>query len=215
MITGDPKYSLDFYDCYAQIDEVVGQVVQRLDDRTALVVLSDHGFCALRWEVQVNYWLSERGWLQFEKMPPQSLADISPQAKAYSLIPGRLYINLQGREPKGGIAPADYAGVRDELATAVMEMRDPDSGVVMIERVLRREDIYEGPYLEEAADLILVPHRGYDLKGRLHSEAFVSKGALVGMHTYDDAFFYLSDSSFRQHVDSVQDVFPVIMELLT
>jgi len=92
-------------------------------------------------------------------------------------------------------------------------MRDPDSGAAMIERVLRREDIYEGPYLEEAADLILVSHRGYDLKARLHSETFVSKGALVGMHTYDDAFFFINNS-FHQCVDSVQDVFPVIMGLL-
>jgi predicted AlkP superfamily phosphohydrolase/phosphomutase len=95
-----------------------------------------------------------------------------------------------------------------------MEMSDPNSGAPMIEKVLRREDIYEGPYLEEAADLILVPHRGYDLKARLHSETLVSKGALVGMHTYDDAFFYLNDPSFTRGVDSVQDVFPVIMEIL-
>jgi predicted AlkP superfamily phosphohydrolase/phosphomutase len=202
MVAGDPKYSLAFYDCYTQIDEVLGQMARRLDDRTTLVVLSDHGFCALRWEVQVNYWLAERGWLHFEKTRPQSLADISSQTRAFSLIPGRLYVNLRGREPKGSVAQADYKRVREELATAAMEMSDPDSGAPMIEKVLRREDIYEGPYLEEAADLILVPHRGYDLKARLHSETLVSKGALVGMHTYDDA------------VDSVQDVFPVIMEIL-
>lgn len=214
MITSDPKYSLAFYDCYAQIDEVLGQMAQRLDDRTTLIVLSDHGFCTLKWEVQVNYWLTERGWLHFEKTPPQSLADISPQARAFSLIPGRLYINLQGREPKGSVAPADYGRVREELATAAMEISDPDSGEPMIEKVLCREDIYEGPHLEEAADLILVPHRGYDLKARLHSESFVSKGALVGMHTYDDAFFYLNDPSFSQDIDSLQDVLPAIMEIL-
>lgn len=214
MATGDPKYSPAFYDCYAQIDEVLGQIARRLDDHTTLIVLSDHGFCTLKWEVQVNHWLAERGWLQFEQTPPQSLADISLQARAFSLIPGRLYINLQGREPKGSVAPENYEGVREELAAAAMEMRDPDSGAPMIEKVLCREDIYEGPYLEEAADLILVPHRGYDLKARLHSETLVSKDALVGMHTYNDAFFYVNDSSFHQRVDSVQDVFPVIMELL-
>jgi len=214
MTTGDSRYSLAFYNCYTQIDDVLGQVAQRLDDRTTLIVLSDHGFCTLKWEVQVNYWLAERGWLCFEKTPPESLADISPQARAFSLIPGRLYVNLRGREPKGSIASDDYEAVREELATAAMEMHDPATGAPMIEKVLRREDIYEGPHLEEAADLILVPHRGYDLKARLHSEAFVSRGALVGMHTYDDAFFYLSDSSFSQRVDSVEDVFPVIMERL-
>ncbi len=95
-----------------------------------------------------------------------------------------------------------------------MEMRDLETGAPMIERVLRREEIYEGPYLEEVADLILVPYRGYDLKAGLHSEAFVSKGALVGMHTYDDAFFFLNDPSLSERINSVQDVFPVIMERL-
>ena len=214
MADGDRTYAPAFYKCYAQIDEVLGQVTQRLDDRTTLVVLSDHGFCTLKWEVQINHWLTENGWLSFDKTPPQSLADISSSARAFSLIPGRLYINLQGREPRGNVAPADYEATRDELAAAAMEMCDPQTGASMIEEVLRREDIYEGPHLEEAADLILVPRRGYDLKARLQSKAFVSKDALVGMHTYDDAFFYVNDSSFSQHVESVQDVFPVIMECL-
>jgi len=214
MTNGDPKYAPAFYDCYTQIDEVLGQVARRLDDRTTLIVLSDHGFCTLKWEVQVNYWLIEKGWLSFEKTPPQSLADISPHARAFSLIPGRLYINLQGREPKGSVARRDYERVHEELAAAAVEMRDPETGAPMIEKVLRREDTYEGPHLEEAADLILVPHRGYDLKARLHSDTFVSKGALVGMHTYDDAFLFLNDPSFSKYVDSVQDLFPVIMERL-
>lgn len=208
------KYAPAFTECYTQIDELLGQVGRRLDDRTRLIVLSDHGFCTLKWEVQVNYWLTEKGWLSFEKMPPQSLADISPRARAFSLIPGRLYINLQGREPKGSVAPADYERVREELAVAAMEIREPKTGAPMIEKVLRREEIYEGPYLEEAADLILVPHRGYDLKARLYSEAFVSRGALVGMHTYDDAFFYLNDPSFSECVDSVQEICLVVMERL-
>lgn len=215
MAKGDPKYAPAFYDCYAQIDEMLGKVARRLDGRTILIVLSDHGFCTLKWEVQVNHWLAEKGWLSFERTPPQSLADISSRARAFSLIPGRLYLNLQGREPKGNVALEDYERVREELAAAVEEMRDPETGAPIIERVLRREEIYEGPYLEEAADLILVPSRGYDLKARLYGEEFVSRGAIVGMHTYDDAFFYLNDPSFSHRVDSVQDVFPVIIEQLT
>ena len=214
MASGDPTYAPAFYDCYAQIDEVLGQVIRRLEDRTTLIVLSDHGFCTLKWEVQVNHWLIEKGWLSFDKTPPQSLADISSHARAFSLIPGRLYINLQGREPRGSVAPTDYEAVRDELATEAMEIVDPETGTPILEKVLRREEIYEGPHLEEAADLILVPRRGYDLKARLQSKAFVSKDALVGMHTYDDAFFYFNDSSFIQQVESVQDLFPVIMERL-
>jgi len=214
MAEGSTEYARRFYDCYQQIDEALGEVAHRLDERTSLVVLSDHGFCTLKWEVQVNHWLADRGWLSFDKTPPQSLGDISAQARAFSLIPGRIYLNLQNREPKGSVAPADYDTTREQLAADLRQMSDPETGAPMIEDVLRREDIYEGPYLEEAADLILVPHRGYDLKARLHSERLVSKDVLVGMHTYDDAFFYTQDSSFTQNVESIQDVFPIVFEHL-
>ena len=125
-----------------------------------------------------------------------------------------MYLNLVGREPRGCVAQADYERVREELAAEITEMRDPNSGAPMIEKVLRREEVYDGPYLEEAADLILVPYRGYDLKARLHSESLVSKDALVGMHTFDDAFFYHSDSHVSRDVDTIEDVYPAVMESL-
>jgi predicted AlkP superfamily phosphohydrolase/phosphomutase len=214
MMDNDPDYSGRFCDCYAQIDEALGQLTQRLDDRTTLVVLSDHGFCTLKCEVQVNTWLAQRGWLRFRNSPPEKLADISSQARAFSLVPGRLYLNLVGREPRGCVAQVDYERVREELAAEVTEMRDPDSGAPMIEKVLRREEVYDGPYLEGAADLILVPHRGYDLKARLYTESLISKDALVGMHTFDDAFFFHSDSGVSRGVDTIEDVFPLVTESL-
>jgi predicted AlkP superfamily phosphohydrolase/phosphomutase len=214
MAEGSPEYAERFYECYEQIDDALGEVIQRVDERTGLIVLSDHGFCTLKWEVQVNHWLAESGWLSFDRTPPESLADISSGARAFSLIPGRVYINLQGREPRGSVGPAAYDTTREELAGALMELRDPETGAPVIDRVLQREEIYEGPYFEEAADLILVPHRGYDLKARLQSAELVNKEALVGMHTYDDAFFYINDPSFHHHVESIQDVFPIVMDRL-
>jgi predicted AlkP superfamily phosphohydrolase/phosphomutase len=39
---------------------------------------------------------------------------------------GRISINVQGREPQGVVAPADYERVRDELAAKIAAITDPD-----------------------------------------------------------------------------------------
>ena len=60
----------------------------------------------------------------------------------------------------------------------------------MINQVLKREEIYSGPRLDQAADLILVPFDGYDLKGTVKQSRVFARTDLVGMHTWDDAFFW-------------------------
>ncbi len=71
---------------------------------------------------------------------------------------GPVYLNVQGREPQGVIEPgAEYERVRDQIVAAAMEFRHPHTGRRMVRHVLRREDVYHGPYLEQAPDLILIP----------------------------------------------------------
>ncbi|MFX1412041.1 MAG: alkaline phosphatase family protein, partial [Promethearchaeota archaeon] len=70
MVTDHPRYAPAFRDCYTRIDQVLGQIWDRLDDHTTLIVLSDHGFCTLDREVYVNTWLERNGWLSFENVPP-------------------------------------------------------------------------------------------------------------------------------------------------
>jgi len=215
MEEGDEKYAPAFFAFYRKIDEVLGQVGQRLDKDTTLIVMSDHGFCTLKREVNVNYWLQDRGYLRFRKEPPEtsaspssrsgrgsvepSLADIHPESVAYSLIPGRIHINLRGREPKGSVEPGrPYLEVQEKLAGELLQMRDPETGERMVEQVMKREEVYSGPCYEQAPDLIMIPMRGYDLKGGLKKEGLTRKGAIVGMHTYDDAMVYISRRSVRR-----------------
>jgi predicted AlkP superfamily phosphohydrolase/phosphomutase len=49
----------------------------------------------------------------------------------------------------------DYERVRDELASALLEFTDPETGERPIGRVLRKEEILSGPYLDRAPDLLL------------------------------------------------------------
>jgi len=69
--------------------------------------------------------------------------------------PPSIWINLKGQRPQGIVEPADYEKVRNEVMTKLGELKDPRTGETVIKRVLRREEVFHGPFASEAADLIL------------------------------------------------------------
>ena len=68
---------------------------------------------------------------------------------------GNVYINLRGREPEGCVAPEDYDRVREDVARQLLTLTDPEDGDRIVNQVYRREELYSGPYLEEAPDLVV------------------------------------------------------------
>jgi len=67
-----------------------------------------------------------------------------------------LWINLQGRQPQGTVAPgAHYEEVRDRLIQQLEAWRHPETDEPIVERALRREDVYSGPMLAEAPDIVV------------------------------------------------------------
>ena len=211
----DPQYCSAFLDCYRQIDDFLGQVASEADGDHELIILSDHGSCAIRQEVYLNHWLAERGYLRFRRQPPESLEDIDADSVAYGLDPGRVYINLRGREPEGRVAPGvEYERLREELAQGLSDLRDPDTGEPMVARVHRREDIYFGPASPGAPDLLVQTRDGYDVKGSLHHPTLTGRSPLTGMHTFDDAMLYLRGARQLRDGSSIVDVMPTILRLM-
>jgi len=92
-----------------------------------------------------------------------------PHTRAYSLgACGNIFLNVAGREPQGIVQPgAEYEALRDDISERLMSLTDPDAPgrAPLVERVYRREELYEGPFLEQAADLI-IRWRDYRYWGR-------------------------------------------------
>lgn len=215
MVDENPDFADRFYEFYQKIDEFIGELLDRLDDKTELIILSDHGFCKIKKEVQLNYWLEENGYLEYDKDEVNSVADMSSTSKAYSLLPGRIFINRKGREEMGSVGADQYFKLREEIKEGLLDLVDEETGQPIIKEVHFREEIYNGPYLEQAADIIVLPHRGYDLKGRAAPDKFLEEGFIQGMHTYDDAFIYLEDSKDDINlvdIDGIQDVNSLILK---
>jgi predicted AlkP superfamily phosphohydrolase/phosphomutase len=198
MERGEEPWASRFHDYYAAVDASVGELVSRLPDDCLLVLLSDHGFCRLDQEVYVNRWLERDGWLALTE-PAKSIASVVPErTRAYCMDPGRLYLNLAGREPGGPVPPAEYDRVRDELRRWAQELP-------FVQRVATREEAFSGPHAEHGPDLVLVSENGWDLKGAVRTAELQGRGKLTGMHTQDDAFVLVRGAHPQGEAD-VQDV---------
>ncbi len=87
-----------------------------------------------------------------------SFSDIEwEKTKAYGFgMYGNIYVNLKGREPKGVVEPGrQYEDLCDQIIEDLTCLTDPDTGEKIVEKVYRREDLYDGPYVEDAPDLLI------------------------------------------------------------
>jgi predicted AlkP superfamily phosphohydrolase/phosphomutase len=72
-------------------------------------------------------------------------------------FPG-IYLNIAGREPKGTVHPNERHEAILRIRAALLEVRDPWTGRPVFRDVVRREELFDGPYLERAPDLLLGLH---------------------------------------------------------
>jgi len=67
-----------------------------------------------------------------------------------------IWVNLKGIRPNGIVEPgADYEELLTFITQKLYEIKDPETGSQMITRVHRKEEIYSGPFLDNAPDLLI------------------------------------------------------------
>jgi predicted AlkP superfamily phosphohydrolase/phosphomutase len=159
---GNP-YKEALRDYYRHLDGKIGELLERhADDDTVVLVVSDHGAKAMVGGICFNEWLVTEGYLSFEDDIP---AEITPSHKLkidWSKTMawgdggyyGRLFLNVEGREPNGIIPPAEYDRVRDELIAKIEAMVD-DKGRPLRNKALKPEEIYTNQN-GVAPDLIVI-----------------------------------------------------------
>ena len=208
------EYEEEFLEFYRTIDQYLGELRELLADDVTMLVASDHGFTSLDYEVHLNEWLREEGWLTFDTDDPEELADLDSSTKAYSLIPGRFYVNLEEREANGGVPEEDYGEVRAELKAKLEALEGPDGNPVA-DRVVTKEDAFRGDHDDIAPDLVVVPNHGFDLKaGFKGSEAVFGSGPRNGMHSFDNASLFIEDDDASVSDADLYDVAPTILSLM-
>ncbi|MFC7115912.1 alkaline phosphatase family protein [Natronoarchaeum sp. GCM10025703] len=210
----DGEYKEEFLDFYRKLDDYLGQLREMLADDVTMAVASDHGFTTLDYEVHLNAWLQQEGWLSFEDDDHDELGDIADDTTAYSLIPGRFYINLEDREPRGSVPEAEYEEVRQELKAELEGLEGPD-GEPVAKRVVEKEDAFRGDHDDIAPDLVVIPNDGYDLKSGFkgHGDVF-GTGPRNGMHTFQNACLFIDHQDAEIKDADLLDITPTLLELL-
>jgi len=207
-------------DFYHEIDNAIGRLLEKVDDSTMVIVLSDHGFMKVNREVNLNVWLRQNGYLKFRPPDPESLEDIDSMSIAFCVDPGRIYINRTDRFTRGKINPGnEFTATRSELKTKLESeviVRDPlGEQVNPVEKVILPEEIYSGPFLDKAPDLIVLAEPGFDLKGNVKIKDLARNDVLTGMHTRENASLVVHNKSSRfdfEAIQSIEDIAPQILK---
>ena len=80
------------------------------------------------------------------------------KAYCYEILPTytNIWINLKGKRPQGTVNPGtEYNELLDFLTGKLYELEDPKTGKKIVKNIFRKDEVYTGPYMEMAPDLLL------------------------------------------------------------
>jgi len=231
--TGHPLYTAEIArtqgefisDLYQKVDHAVGLAMERLDDETWLMVMSDHGFNSFRRQFNLNSWLLDHGLLRTNRPPVRAgstgFQDVDwNKSQAFGLGLNGLYLNRAGREVHGTVDAVMAEKLERDLIRQLQEIRDPDTGDQVITNVFRAADIYSGPHVDLAPDLIVGYNRNYRaswdtiLGGFPRQLILDNTDAWSGDHCIDPQFVpgvLLSSRPLATAMPSLEDLAPTIL----
>jgi predicted AlkP superfamily phosphohydrolase/phosphomutase len=146
------------------------------------------------------------------------------RTQAYSIGNfAQIYVNLRGREPQGIVAPGqEYLKVRQQIIERLREFVDPITGrKIFTNNIYSREDIYSGPYLREAPDvvffddeLLYTPARNFEFGTNKLVTPHIT--GMSGNHKLDGIYAFLGQPIRKeQRVDAgIMDITPTILYLM-
>jgi predicted AlkP superfamily phosphohydrolase/phosphomutase len=213
-------------DLYERMDRLIGRVMNKIDDDTLLMVISDHGFKSFARCMNLNAWLHQNGYLTLKNGKTESgdwFEDVDwSRTRAYTMGLNGLYLNIEGREKQGIVAAAAAEALKDELQKKLNGLVDPASGTVGITGVFIADDVYRGPYTENSPDLIVGYGAGYraswdSVTGKVTGQVFEDNiKAWSGDHCIDPRLVpgvLFSSHKFIAEKPAIVDVAPTILKL--
>ena len=213
-------------DLYRRSDGLVGRVMEKIDNNTMFIVMSDHGFQHFTRGVNLNSWLYRNGYLALQDgiESGEYFRGVDwERTKAYTFGLGGLYINQRGREGKGIVQPGrETQQLKEELIQKLCGLKDGENGEVAIKELYDTATLYSGPYLDNAPDLIVGFNKGYRTSwdaavGRVNSSIFEDNTKRwSGDHCIDPGFVpgvFFSNRTLEAKGASIIDIAPTVLKL--
>ncbi len=144
----DHRYRDAIRNYYIYLDEEIGELLERFDEDTTVLVVSDHGARPMQGAICVNEWLVQEGYLVLAQ-PPRGPTPFSDAQVDWSRTRAwgeggyycRLCLNVAGREPQGVVAPGECEQLLDELA-ARLEVLPGPNGESIGTRTYRPQELW-------------------------------------------------------------------------
>jgi predicted AlkP superfamily phosphohydrolase/phosphomutase len=211
---------------YQEMDTLVGRTLDLVTDDSLLIVMSDHGFKAFRRSVNLNSWLYRQGFLAVKDSPTgdDMFRDVDwSRTTAYAVGFGGIYLNLAGREAGGIVQPGEEAErVKQRIRAGLSELYDEKEQVHPVRQVYDAREVYTGPYVAEAPDLIVGFRPGHRV-GWLSVTGGVSETVIEdnerswsGDHNFnppDVPGMFFCNRKIVSDDPSILDVAPTILDL--
>jgi predicted AlkP superfamily phosphohydrolase/phosphomutase len=215
---------------YRACDGVVGKAMEYADDQTLFVTLSDHGMNSFQRGVHLNTWLHSNGLLSLRAgaRPGEEAGDFFhsvdwDRTKAYAVGLGGIYLNLKGREERGVVDGSEAEALKAAISSGLTDLRDAGHDRVAIRSIVSREQVYSGPYVDEAPDLLVNFSEGYRVSWSTalggvpegHFEDNVKKWG--GDHIIDPSLVpgvLFMNRAFKNDGASLLDMAPTILSAL-
>ena len=239
------RYGNAIREIYQHLDRALGKLLQTAGADANIIVFSDLGMAS---NYTGNFLLDEilqrleRGWLspggrvrqQSRRLVHGVLrrgrGDREPFERRFrSFYPlqngeqsGAIRLNIRGREPDGMVSPgAEYDALCDYLVTALRGLVDPDSGMPIVDEVLRSGKIYQGPHRERLPDLLVMWNRSRPIHAAASDLIGVIRHPDPGIRTgghIADGMYVLAGPDIRYQSDalpaSIMDIAPTVAQLL-
>jgi len=160
------RYKNVIEDLYVRMDKLIGKVLERVDDKTVVMVMSDHGFTQFKRGVNLNTWFLQNGYLSLKDGKGTSgdwfeNVDWS-KTRAFSLGLTGAFINRKGREVNGIVEEGEeLRNLKRELIEKLKGLVDDETGETSILDVVDTESALSGPYTYDAPDLLIGYNAGY------------------------------------------------------
>lgn len=140
------------------------------------------------------------------------------QTRVYCPDEGSLYLNLRGRDPQGIVTPGTEAEtLLTEITARLQKIPDPTTHQSVPVTLHFKEDIYSGPFLAEAPDLLVVmDNYRTEVMAEMGNETlFAQAVARNGTHTLDGLFiaYGAGIEVDSQHDASLLDIAPTVLHL--
>lgn len=151
---------------YQRMDVALGRALEKIDSKTVVYAMSDHGFAPFTREFNLNTWLYEQGYLALTDDSKVGKGEFFQhvdwsRTKAYGLGINGLYVNMQGRDKNGIVNPEESLALKQEISQKLNLVRDPKNNAPVITSAYDAQKIYSGPFVELAPDIIVGYQRGY------------------------------------------------------